>query len=159
LTTNGKSAPGFEGEDQDSRTTTTILVADDEPGVLIVAAAMLNRFGYHVLTAANGVEALRTFETASATIHVVISDFAMPGMNGHDLIRSVLELSPATGVLLMSASPRTSEWGDFALAKPFTQETLVTQVRTLIAILDFNQIAREQSSARSRRRITRTAGT
>jgi len=135
------------------RRAATILVADDEPAILFVAAAMLNRSGYTVLTAANGDDAVKAFENAEDTIHLVISDFSMPGMNGYQVVRSILNVSPSTAVLLMSASwPFISECGVTAITKPFTHEILVGTVRSLLADCDFAQIEREQSSARSQRR-------
>jgi DNA-binding NtrC family response regulator len=134
-------------------TKATILVADDEPAVLLVSAAILNRCGYKVLMAATGDEALSAFQNAQDTIHLVISDFVMPGMNGYEFVRSVQELSPATGVLLMSAArPRASRFGVVTMAKPFTAAILVRKVRTLLAACNFAQIEREQSTARSQRR-------
>ena len=135
------------------RDVATILVADDEPGVRLVAAAILTRCGHHVLTAQNGEEALEAFQKATRTIHLIISDYAMPGMNGYQLVQTIHDLSPSTAVLLMSASlPFVSQCGVTAISKPFTQEVLVEKVRSLLAGCDFAQIKREQSNARSQRR-------
>ena len=125
-------------------------MADDEPAVLVVAAAILSRSGYRVLTAPNGNEALRVFENSKDTIHLVISDFMMPGIDGYQFVRSIQDRSPSTAVLLMSAAGHfVTGRGVTAIVKPFTQETLVAKVRSLLAECDFAQIQREQSRARS----------
>lgn len=146
----GDPASRHEHDDGKSREHPTILVADDEPAVLVVAAAILSRSGYRVLTAPNGNEALRVFENSKDTIHLVISDFVMPGIDGYQFVRSIQDRSPSTAVLLMSAAGQfVTGRGVTAIVKPFTQETLVAKVRSLLADCDFAQIQREQSRARS----------
>lgn len=152
MSKDGDPASRHEHDDRESREHATILVADDEPALLVVAAAILSRSGYRVLTAPNGNEALRVFESSKDTIHLVISDFAMPGIDGYQFVRSIQDRSPSTAVLLMSAAGQfVTGRGVTAIVKPFTQETLVARVRSLLAECDFAQIRREQSRARSRR--------
>jgi DNA-binding response OmpR family regulator len=152
LNKDGGPASRHEHDDGKSREHATILVADDEPAVLVVAAAILSRSGYRVLTAPNGNEALRVFENSKDTIHLVISDFVMPGIDGYQFVRSIQDRSPSTAVLLMSAAGQfVTGRGVTAVVKPFTQETLVAKVGSLLAGCDFAQIRREQSRARSRR--------
>jgi CheY-like chemotaxis protein len=131
----------------------TILVADDEPGVLLVVHAILTRSGHKVLTAASADEALEIFETARDTIHLVISDFAMPGMDGRQFVGLVQTYSPSTAVLLMSASWQAIlGCGVTAIAKPFTQEDFTAKVDGLLAACDFGRIRQEQSRHRLRRK-------
>jgi DNA-binding response OmpR family regulator len=147
LSTKGHRAPRRNAAKHASA---TILVADDEPTILFVVAAILNRSGYKVLTAPDGNEALKTFENAEDPIHLVLSDFFMPGMDGAQFVRLVQERSPSTAVLLMSAAlSAVPECGVTAIAKPFTRKILVAKVRRLLAGCDFAQIEREQSSARA----------
>ena len=150
LNQDGDPASRHEHDDGKSREHVTILVADDEPAVLVVAAAILSRSGYRVLTAPNGNEALRVFENSKDTIHLVISDFVMPGIDGYQFVSSIQDRSPSTAVLLMSAAGQfVTGRGVTAIVKPFTQETLVAKVRSLLAGCDFAKIRREQSRARS----------
>ena len=150
LNKEGDPASRHEHDDGKSREHPTILVADDEPAVLVVAAAILSRSGYRVLTAPNGNEALKVFENSKDTIHLVISDFVMPGIDGYQFVRSIQDRSPSTAVLLMSAAGQfVTGRGVTAIVKPFTQETLVAKVRSLLAGCDFAKIRREQSRARS----------
>lgn len=130
----------------------TILIVDDDPTILRVAAKILNKFGYTVLTAREGSAGLRAFEEAPNTIQLVISDVAMPGMNGPQLVRSIKSRSPSTATLLMSGT-RTiaSAAGEVLITKPFTLEGFVKQVRALLSACDFARIEQEQSIARSKR--------
>lgn len=153
MSANDNSAPLGACADAKYRSVATILVADDDPGILLVATAILSRSGYKVLTAPTGDEALEAFENAKDTIHLVISDLTMPGLDGYQFVRIVQDYSPSTAVLLMSAAwPFAPEQGVTAIAKPFTQESLVAQVGRLLANCDFAKIEREQSHARSRLR-------
>ena len=130
----------------------TVLVADDDPVILEIAATMLRRFGYVVLTAPDGQAALQTFEAAQNTVQLVISDFSMPHITGLQLIRSIKALSPSTATLLMSGTPG-SAWaaGMASLRKPFTMAAFTSTIQGLLADCDFAEIAREQSVAKSRR--------
>lgn len=130
----------------------TILVADDDPDMLRVTAAILNRSGYNVLTALNAEGALKAFEEASHAIQLVISDVVMPGMKGPQLLRSIKSLSPSTATLLMSGTLGIAfDASAASIEKPFRMPALVAMVRDLLASCDFAKIALEQSAARSQR--------
>ena len=77
----------------------TILIADDDPMILQMTAIILNRCGYSILTAQDGVAALRVFGEAQHTIQLVISDVVMPGLKGPQVVRSIQRLSPSTAAL------------------------------------------------------------
>lgn len=130
----------------------TILVADDDPDMLRVTAAILIRSGYRVLTAVNAEAALKAFEEAPHAIQLVISDVVMPGMKGTQLVRSIKSLSPSTATLLMSGTLGMAFDGSAAsIQKPFRMPALVEMVRNLLASCDFAKINFEQSVVRSRR--------
>jgi DNA-binding NtrC family response regulator len=130
----------------------TILVADDDPDMLRVTAAILNRFGYNVLTAKNAEAALKAFEEAPRAIQLVISDVVMPGMKGPQLIRSIKSLSPSTATLLMSGTLGIAlDASAASIEKPFRMPALVAKVQDLLAGCDFAKIDLEQSIARSQR--------
>jgi DNA-binding NtrC family response regulator len=132
----------------------TILVADDDPDLLRVTAAILNRSGYRVLTAIDGEAALKAFEGAPHAIQLVISDVVMPGMKGPQLIRSIKSLSPSTATLLMSGTLGIAFDGAAAsIEKPFGMPELVAKVQDLLADCDFAKIDLEQSIVRSRRLV------
>jgi DNA-binding NtrC family response regulator len=130
----------------------TILVADDDPDMLRVTAAILNRSGYRVLTALNAEAALRAFEEAPQAIQLVISDVVMPGMKGPQLIRSIKSLSPSTATLLMSGTLGIAfDASAASIEKPFRMPALVAMVQELLAACDFVKIDLEQSAARTQR--------
>ncbi len=87
------SAPGNEN--------TTILVVDDEPDVLKLAARWLKRSGYNVIEAANGDEALSYINESNGDIDILFSDIVMPGqLNGWALAEAVSARYPTIGIQL-----------------------------------------------------------
>ena len=135
----------------------TVLVADDDLEVLRVTAATLNRLGYEVLTASSGEAALKLFDEAPQTIHLVISDMLMPDMQGPQLIRAIKGISPSVATLLMSGSWRMSDSSPSSIGKPFQMPALINRVRELLGGCDLVEIEREQASVRTRQPPRRTA--
>ena len=78
----------------------TILLVDDEEGIRKVLGISLTDMGYHVLTAANGEEALRIFQNEDPPI--VLTDIKMPEMDGIELLRRIKEQSPDTEVIMIT---------------------------------------------------------
>lgn len=77
-----------------------ILCVDDEPNSLILRKLVLEKAGYHVLTAASAAQALEIL--SSQTVDLVLSDQLMPGRTGTELARDVKARSPRIPVLLIS---------------------------------------------------------
>jgi len=77
----------------------SILLVDDEPGVLFTLKELLVDRGHRVLTARSGAEALPLIEDADA----VVTDQAMPGMTGLELLAQIAARDPALPVLLITA--------------------------------------------------------
>ncbi|WP_051434508.1 cache domain-containing protein [Desulfonatronum lacustre] len=80
----------------------TILVVDDEPTIRELTQEALEDFGYVVLHAANGEEALDIYQEHGQTIDLVLLDLNMPGMGGHKCLQELLRLDPAVRVLISS---------------------------------------------------------
>lgn len=80
----------------------TILLVEDEELVRDLAAELLETTGYDVLTAANGVEALRVCTNHAGRIDLLITDVVMPQMGGRELAERLVEIRPHTRVLYMS---------------------------------------------------------
>jgi DNA-binding response OmpR family regulator len=114
----------------------TLLVVDDEPAIRELVAQVLCQEGYNVLQASGAAEALRL--SAAATIHLLLTDFSMPGVNGLDLIRRFRTVFPKAPVLILSGSlacldGRTGDLDRLAmLEKPFAVDELVGKVRALL---------------------------
>ena len=99
----------------------------------------LSPFGYKLLGAANGEEALRLAEQFSGTIDLLLTDLVMPGMYGTELAERILQKWPATRILFMSgyldARDNVNELVDAGknfLAKPIMPSTLMKKLREMI---------------------------
>jgi putative two-component system response regulator len=111
-------------------TKSTILVVDDDHHVLESLLLLLSAHGYHVVTAANALEALERL--SDREVNVVITDIKMPGMDGIELSGIVHERDPDLPVLIMTAFAETdvavgalkSGAFDF-IYKPFNHDHLV----------------------------------
>ena len=108
-----------------------ILIVDDEENILRVTSAALEKYGYKVLTACDGEEALSIY-TQRKEIDLVITDMAMPSMDGAALIRELRKKNPAIGIIAASGfTKRYKTIGDELsvnafLAKPFSTKELLT---------------------------------
>jgi two-component system cell cycle sensor histidine kinase/response regulator CckA len=80
----------------------TVLLVDDEDMVIDVGEAMLERLGYHVLSAKSGKEAVEIYRKNRDRIHMVILDMIMPDMGGGEAYDRMKEINPAIRVLLSS---------------------------------------------------------
>jgi PAS domain S-box-containing protein len=115
-----------------------ILVVDDEKTIRDVAAATLNHFGYRVLVAMDGSEAVAMFATRSREIKLVITDISMPNLDGTILAGVVKKLNPEVKILAMSghnSSTSSSQIRQFAsafLTKPFKTDDLLRTVYKLL---------------------------
>ena len=115
----------------------TILVVDDEAALRSLVAETLARDGYHVIQADGGAAALKAAGEFSAHIDLLLTDVAMPDMTGWVLAAQFKNERPRTRQLFMSGYAgnvdRPGEWADVALlAKPFTPEALLGQVRNAL---------------------------
>jgi len=117
----------------------TILVVEDEEALREVTRRILARNGYHVLTAYNGPEALKTAEHATDPIHLLLTDVIMPHMLGKELATKIRDLDPGIRVLYMSgyaqpvlASQGTLDPGVILVEKPFSEPALLDRVRTVL---------------------------
>ncbi|MFH1135468.1 MAG: PAS domain S-box protein [Pseudomonadota bacterium] len=80
----------------------TILLADDEESIRDFASQVLKKFGYTVLGAASGEEALEIYSARSAEIDLVIMDLGMPGMGGHKCLQELIKLDAVVKVVIAS---------------------------------------------------------
>ncbi len=122
-----------------SHGTETILLVEDEAILRALAERVLRRYGYVVLSAAGGTEALEIAATAGASLHGVVTDVVMPGMNGRELAEKLLESRPGLKILFMSGYTddhvlrRGIFLGEAAfLQKPFTPDQLARKLRGLL---------------------------
>ncbi|MEC7519555.1 MAG: MASE1 domain-containing protein [Myxococcota bacterium] len=104
----------------------TVLVADDQPAVLEVAARALESRGWRVLRARDGAEAIATYRAHAAEIDAVILDVDMPEVDGVTAYRELTRIAPDLPVLLASGLGAPAELPDApCLVKPFDPPRLV----------------------------------
>ncbi len=107
----------------------TILLADDEAEIRYLVMQVLQTHGYTVLEAADGVDALEVAEHHLGPIHLLLTDWCMPRLDGGGLIRRLSDRRPETAILVMSgymdveAPPKAA-----VLRKPFNSQDLVYKV-------------------------------
>jgi two-component system cell cycle sensor histidine kinase/response regulator CckA len=115
----------------------TILLVEDDETVREVVARGLQYAGYHVVTAADGVEALAAIGQMPA-LDLLITDIRMPRMGGHALSQRILERRPDLPIVYISGY--VADWHPDAAAagvraflrKPFAEEDLLRACRTLL---------------------------
>lgn len=117
-----------------------ILVVDDEENIRVAVEATLQRFGYTTVSAADGKEASAIFAQRESEIAAVLTDIAMPSMDGIALIRELKKVKPDVRVVAMSGLANDSQIAELKglnvnvwLTKPFTSELLVTTIADLFA--------------------------
>ena len=118
----------------------TILVVEDEMPVRSLIVRALRKFGYNIIEAHNGRDALRLLERYDGNIDLLLSDVVMPHMQGPELVKQALQVRPGLPVVLMSGYADTDIQelpGNVRyIDKPFTVDFLA---RTLRAVLDQKQ--------------------
>jgi len=114
----------------------TVLVVDDEPGVLDLAVKILSHAGYHVLSAANGRDAVDIVRNDPQAVDVMVLDIIMPGMDGEQVFHAVRAIRPDMRIILSSGYSRQGaaetmlKAGALAFTqKPYTMQELCGAVR------------------------------
>lgn len=116
-----------------------ILVVDDEENIRQVTRGTLEKFGYRVLTADDGTEALAVYAENRDEISLVLTDMAMPHMDGLATIRVLKKLNPNLKIIAASGLSSTEQLSEVAglgvtnfLTKPFTAEKLLTTISEIL---------------------------
>ena len=114
----------------------TILLVDDEQEVLEVGREVLERFGYRVLTASDGENAMEVFQEFQKDIECVILDLNMPGLDGQTCLEKFLSLSPrmriivATGYLETERRKEMIESGALGfITKPYRFTDMLRELK------------------------------
>jgi PAS domain S-box-containing protein len=114
-----------------------ILVVDDERPNLDIMSQTLTAFGYEVLIADDGAEAIDLFVRHRSRIGLVLTDMAMPVIDGATLIGALRRIDPDVRIIAISGGPsdaaKVGKIGTrYFLAKPFTAETLLRTVSEVL---------------------------
>ena len=119
-----------------SKGTETLLLIDDEEGVLQVWQPMLESLGYKVMAASDGKAAVEIFRRFSGDIDLVILDVIMPGMSGGAVFDKLKSINPQALVLLSSGYSLRGQVEDILsrgcvgfIQKPFSLEQLSARLR------------------------------
>ncbi len=122
-----------------------IMIVDDEPAIREIAQATLERFGYRAMSAANGAEAITLFAANRAEIAVVLTDMAMPVMDGPATIIALKSIDPSVRIIGSSGLPSNDGVAkamgagvQYFVPKPYTAEMLL---KTLSSILHSDDAA------------------
>ena len=114
----------------------TILVVDDEPGIVRLVRDYLEHGGFTVLTASDGEAALRAARTIKPDL--VVLDLGLPGLDGLDVTRALRREGPVPIIMLTARSAETDKLvglelgADDYLTKPFSPKELVARVRAVL---------------------------
>jgi PAS domain S-box-containing protein len=117
----------------------TILLVEDEPGILDVVTLILEGLGYRVVAASKPSDAIRLARAHDGEIHLLITDVIMPEMNGLNLARGIAELFPRVRALFISGYMDdilahhgfVREGIDF-IQKPFSMQDFGSKVREIL---------------------------
>jgi len=134
-------------EETQNKSSKRILIVEDEPGVRQILSLLLRGDGHTVAEAQNAEEACLMY--APGDFDLVITDYAMPGMKGDELARTIKCLVPSQPILMLTAfAPdvcRPENPVDAVLEKPFT----LLALRQLMALLMSGKPAASLESGRS----------
>ncbi len=117
-----------------------VLLVDDEVSVLAITQQTLEAFGYRVLTARNGAEAVEVYSRRAGDIAIVVTDTAMPVMDGQAEIDAILRINPTAKFIVASglnANERNTAQNKGSaprhfLSKPYSTEDLLGKLRTAL---------------------------
>jgi two-component system cell cycle sensor histidine kinase/response regulator CckA len=117
----------------------TILLVEDEPGILKMVTAILKRHGYSVLAASTPGEAIHLATVHAGEIHLLMTDVIMPEMNGRNLAKSLQSLYPNLKCLFMSgytadivAHHGVLNEGVCFIQKPFSGKDLIKKLSDIL---------------------------
>ncbi len=140
LPASNKVAPEVKRVDEEPlQGTGTILLVDDEPMIINVGKAILERLGYKVIIADNGKTAINIYETAKDEIDIVILDMIMPGMNGIETFKRLKRCNPEIKILFSSGYSIDEESTEIMnldangfIQKPYKYEKLSQKLRSMM---------------------------
>jgi signal transduction histidine kinase len=117
----------------------TILVAEDEEQVRKIVVRAMENYGYQVLQAENGFDAVQQARNYKEPIHLLLTDTVMPKMNGKELAEELKKFRPEAKVLFMSGYPQEvlSQQGKIdasinLIQKPFSNDQLANRIREVL---------------------------
>ena len=117
----------------------TILVVDDEESILTITSETLQTYGYNVITASNGAEAVAIYAQHKKKIALILTDISMPVMDGRATIYALLKINPKAKIVAMSGMDESESVAKASTAgikhfisKPYSAGILLKTLRTVV---------------------------
>ena len=117
-----------------------IMVVDDDASVLLITKRALEAFGYRVITAADGAQAIGLFSPRHSEIAAVVTDMVMPVMDGPTLVAALQSIDPSVRVVATTGGGSPAYQRKLAKAgvrqilhKPYTADDLLRTVADILA--------------------------
>lgn len=114
-----------------------ILIVDDEADIISIVKRYLQREGYEIHIASNGIDALKIFKTHA--IDLIITDIMMPRMDGYEFMEEVLQIQERIPFMFISAKDQEQDkiyslmmGADDFITKPFSPRELTLRVKNLM---------------------------
>src|SRR5262245_12551875 len=129
------TAANFEDElASQAITSLRILFVDDDDTIREAMVAILNWFGHDTFSAARGKAAINLYRTND--VDLVITDYEMPDMKGHDLARHIREINPSAKIIMLSGLDNATDEDKSAyincvLKKPATMQIVIDTIQDL----------------------------
>ncbi len=120
----------------------TILLAEDEEQVKLIATELLQKLGFTVLCAANGKEALELYQQNAAEITLVMTDMGMPVMNGYELFYKLKQLDPQLPIIISSG------FGDGEIDSKIPREEIAGMINKPYNFEHLREVLRKASRSR-----------
>ncbi|MEX2189079.1 MAG: response regulator [Bacteroidota bacterium] len=118
----------------------TILVVEDEDVLLELLRGLLEANGFEVITAMDGVEAVRLYRERGNDIAVVLTDMGLPALGGWEVLEQILQINPSAKVICASGFLESSIREEMIAAgavdfiqKPYSYQGLLALIRRLVA--------------------------
>lgn len=133
-------------ENIETKSQLSVLIIEDHPDQRDLLAIVLQREGYRVVTAANGLEALE--KLAQHEVHIALSDIMMPKMDGFELINKIRSNSALRHIYIILITARIQEGdrvrgldlgADDYITKPFSFSELLARVRVGSRVVQYQQ--------------------
>ena len=119
--------------------TETILLVEDDESIRNLGAAILKKFGYKVITAGDGKEALEIYQVEKDRIDLIMLDLIMPIMDGRQCLAGVLRINPDAKIIIASGVSEAGSASGARVAgakgfvqKPYDMRKLLTKIREIL---------------------------
>ncbi len=124
---------------QKTKGTETILVVEDNDPVRKLIVESLTDYGYTILSAKNGIEAIQIYREYSETIDLLLTDMVLPGKSGLLVVQEIRQINPKIKIIYMSGyTDNEIVWNGIHgenisfISKPFHQRTLALKLREVL---------------------------